>query len=196
MGPSDGRTRRASGWAAFLAAVITLRLAGIGSEPPPEVGAASAADAGTEQGEAAGRLVAIVDDTELADFVASARRCLEAGPTCAPDDLLDADTAHLRLASLSDLLGRATDRTSPSYVGPLDAPTADAFAGAQGRALAASDALGAFVVSGCAGSIEGAPLDAPPPGCPELVAAAQDALRAFDAAVASTVDVDAAAGAR
>jgi hypothetical protein len=156
-----------SGWAGFLAVVVALRLAGLGSAPP-EVGAASAdvtgraADpASTVADRAFGWLVRGFD---VAAFAPAAERCLDAGPACAADDLLDLDTTRIRLASLVDLIEDATDPSAPGYLGRPDGWVAKHVAGTRSAAAAAADALGRFLSEGCAGSIDGVVVTQRPTG--------------------------------
>ena len=171
-----------SGWAAFLAVVVALRLAGIGSSAPPEVGAASAeaAEADARAGDPASTVANrafgwLLSGFDVSGLAPATERCLEAGPRCAPDDLLELDTTRIRLASLVELIDDATDPSAPGYLGRPDDWVAKRVTGTRIAAAAASGALGRFLSEGCAGSVDGVETQAVP-GCDAMV---EDARRSL-----------------
>jgi hypothetical protein len=179
--------REASGWGAFLAVVIVLRLAGIGT-PPPEVHAASAGGGGAEEvdptaARVARELGSIVADLDVSTFEPATRRCLEAGLRCTAKDVLDVDTTRIRLAALAAGLGQALDPADPGYLGGTDASTSRQAGATRDAAGSAADALAAFLSGGCAGSVDGVAVDQAPATCDELVTGARRSLSSFTAAV-------------
>ena len=176
-------SRRALGWAAFIAAVLLLRITGFGADPAAVGAANRAADDGQSAATASatralGHLVRSYDVSEQVD---GAERCLQAGASCALDDLLDADTTRLRLAGLAVRVREATDPGSPDQFGEADPVTVE-WATAIGEAAGpAADALGGFLSDGCAGSIDGVPVAQLPPGCASLAQEARSALAVFRA---------------
>jgi hypothetical protein len=180
------RARRLTGWALVLLAVVGLRVLGLGAAPP-KVGAAAlqavAPDPGVARAsQALGWLVADVDRSPTAEATS---RCLEAGRECTPDDVLATDTTRLLLASVADALHGAADPQDPGYVGPPSPRIAERAAAMERAARAGADALGRFLSSGCAGSVDGVPSASAPDGCGDQVTAARDGLQAFDTALAA-----------
>jgi hypothetical protein len=177
-----GQTRRASGWALFIAAVLALRLSGMGAQPP-EVGASSA-DA---DGAAVDRHVAeatrafswIISSHDVSDFEQATNRCLDARALCTNDDMLDLDTTRLRLATLVTALELAAEPADPVH---LDASAIEQVTAIQHAAGIAAEALAEFSSNGCGGSVDGVPVEDVPAGCAEVTHDAQRSLKEFDSA--------------
>lgn len=168
-----------SGWAAFLAVVVALRLAGLGSAAPPEVGAASA-DAATHAGDPASTIANrafgwLFRDLDVSELAPATERCLDAGPRCSTDDLLDLDTTRIRLALLVDLIADATNPSASGYLGRPDEWVTKRVTGTRSAAGAAAGALGRFVSEGCAGSVDGVAVPAST-GCDVLADEARRSL--------------------
>jgi hypothetical protein len=144
-----------SGWAGFLAVVVALRLAGIGSSAPPEASADGRARAGDPAATMANRAFGwLLSDFDVSELAPATERCLAAGASCSTDDLLDLDTTRIRLTSLVELIDDATDPSAPGYLGRPDDWVTKRVTGARGAAAAASGALGRFLSEGCAGSLD------------------------------------------
>jgi len=180
------RSRRVSGWAAFLAVVVALRLAGIGSSAPPDVGAASAG-ATTQAGDPASTMANrafgwLLSDFDVSELAPATERCLAAGPSCSADDLLDLDTTRIRLASLVEVIDDATDPSASGYLGRPDDWVTERVTGTRRAAAAAADAFGRFLSEGCAGSVDGVATNASA-GCDSLADEARRSLSSLAAAL-------------
>ena len=177
----DHHHRARAGWAAFLFAVLGLRVWGIGDEPPPRAQAAAdheEAPVDEDEAIAAQALAWLVTDVEIFEHADATTRCLQAGATCMADDMLAVDTTRARLESLARSLAESTDPSHPAYLGNPGPDLTARGAQLEEAAAAAVERLAAWLSSGCGSSVDGMPVPARPEGCADLGARARDALAA------------------
>lgn len=174
----------------FVAAVLALRLAGLGTNPPT-VGAAApdrVSEAEQARADVNSALVSMVSAVDIAEYAEATARCLAAGFMCTHDDLRDLDTTRIRIVSLATRLGEAIDPASDAFLGEADQPTTARMQGIDDKANRATHALDAFLASGCAGSIDGVPVEQAPSRCNQVTASATTELAAFNASLSDPVD--------
>jgi hypothetical protein len=166
----------------FIAAVLALRLSGMGAQPP-EVGAspADAEDSAVAPGaaEATRAFSWIISSLEVTDFEDATNRCLDARALCTNDDMLDLDTTRLRLAALAAELEHAAEPADPAH---LDASSVEQVTAIQRAAGIAAEALGAFSSSGCGGSVDGVPVEEAQGDCAAIIADAHRSLQELHSA--------------
>jgi hypothetical protein len=106
----------------------------------------------TDTGPRAESVASEVADLDPLVAVAGATRCLAAGSSCAPDDLLDVDTTRLRAEAVADTLRADAGRAARGQSATALASAEDLTAALQG-----------WLDVGCGGSIDGVAVTGPVP---------------------------------
>jgi hypothetical protein len=166
--------------ALFVVAVLGLRWAALG-EDPPVAGADAPAASVQQDGDpvATARFGWLLGDADQLAVGGEALACVEAGGACSADGMLAVDTVRAQAASLAAALDAATDPTGDAYLGRPAAATVAQVEATGTAATQLADVLSRWLAAGCGSTVDGVPVEHRAPTCDGLGDEALAAIEAF-----------------
>ena len=166
--------------ALFVVAVLGLRWAALGDDPPV-AGADAPVASVQEDGDpvATARFGWLLGDAGQVAVGDEVPACVSAGGSCLADGMLAVDTVRAQAASIAAALQAATDPAGDGYLGLPSGATAARVEATERAATQLADVLSRWLAAGCGSTVEGLPVEHRAPTCDALGDEALAALEAF-----------------